>query len=224
MTPNKTIEQTPLPQEIRDLLDRYHQDALSGEHCVACSSACCSQGGFALLENVIQIYELYSAGRLKRADYQFKPGLGFADFVFTYFDIRSFVAGGQEMLMFHMRNLTPDGRVIGIPQEDGSYWETRQRLFNENKGMNAGCAFLNQKLPADGGDTNTQRQCILHREHALDAITQKPIDCVFFTCAQEMGKYKKPSADESQEWFGLLAKHYPGSVARFKDRLEAGKR
>ena len=223
MRQSKTMEHTPFPQEIRDFLARYHADALGGEHCVACSSACCSQGGFALLENVILIYDRYSAGRLKRSDYAFKPALSFADFVFTYFDIRSFMVGKETMLMFHMRNLTPDGRIIGIPEEEGSYWETRQRLFNENPGLNSGCVFLSQKLPAgQAGDSNTLRQCILHREHALDSVTQKPLDCVFFTCQQEMGKYKKPEAQDSEEWFRLLARHFPGSVGRFKERLERG--
>jgi hypothetical protein len=220
MKPEDITGHEHFPPEIRDFLNEYHSNSLSGEHCITCNSACCSQGGFAILENVVMIYQAYEAGRLKRKDYEFSPGLSFAEFVSKYFDVRSYFIGtlpmGREMLFFHMRNLDPDNNLISIP-EGVSYWETRFWLFKQNPALNHGCIFLSEKVPPDySDDRNTGRHCILHDKHSLQYLSQKPIDCLVFTCEERPGIYKKPRPEQTEQLFKLLSKYYPDSVGRFK--------
>ena len=40
----------------------WHSDAVTAQDCEASSSPCCSHGGFAILENVLAIYDLYQGG------------------------------------------------------------------------------------------------------------------------------------------------------------------
>ena len=50
----------PLTDEVRKILTDHHKDAVTESDCARCSSACCSQGGAAIFENVLLIYDLYS--------------------------------------------------------------------------------------------------------------------------------------------------------------------
>mgnify|MGYP001591093620 FL=1 len=75
------------PEPIVRFLRQHHAGGVTEEDCLACSSPCCSLGGFAILENVVQIYDLYRRGGLQRADYQYEAGLSFEDFVFKYFEV-----------------------------------------------------------------------------------------------------------------------------------------
>ena len=215
----------PLPGGIRDFLDRYHAGGTGDEQCVTCNSACCSQGGFALLENVVLIHEAYERGLLKRKDYEFTPGLSFGDFVFTYFDVRTYAAldeDGDEIVLFHMRNLDFGNRIIQLPNE-GSYWETRYKLFEEARGLNRGCVFLSEKTAKEPlKDENTERYCILHVDKSPDHLTVKPIDCLLFTCVTLPGDFKKPRPEETGQWMGLLARISPDSIGRFKEMLLKG--
>jgi hypothetical protein len=212
----------PLPEGIRNFLQRYHADGIDDEECVTCNSACCSQGGFALLENVVLIHKAYERGLLKRKDYEFKPGFSFGEFVFDYFDIRTYAAGGEDLVLFHMRNLALGRQIIKLPEE-GSYWETRAKLFEEARGLNQGCVFLSEKTTADpSSDENTDRHCILHVPESPDHLTAKPVDCLFFTCATRPGDFKRPTPEDTAHWMSLLAKNYPDSIERLKKMLMDG--
>jgi hypothetical protein len=170
----------------------------------------------------VLIHQAYEKGLLKRKDYAFKPGFSFGEFVFDYFDIRTYAAGGEDLVLFHMRNLAFESQIIKLPEE-GSYWETRAKLFEEAKGLNRGCVFLSEKtakVPTD--DDNTDRHCILHVPESPDHLTAKPVDCLFFTCATGAGDFKRPNSEDTAQWMSLLAKNYPDSIERFKKLLMEG--
>ncbi len=209
----------PYPAPIVRFLKEYHSGGVTEADCLACSSPCCSLGGFAILENVVQIYELYRQGGLRRTDYEYQPGLGFADFVFQYFDVYKKLvplAGGEVTLMlFHMRSLSQDGNLIGIPA-GGDYWEIRAELFQKNPWLNRGCVFLSHKVgnwPED--DRDASRHCILHTPSSGSHVTAKPIDCVFYTCNKPVDA-RVPTQEQSANWFRLLATHFPNSLERFE--------
>jgi len=209
----------PYPEPIVRFLKEYHAGGVTEADCLACSSPCCSLGGFAILENLVPNYELYQRGGLKRADYEYEPGLSFAEFVFKYFDVykkRVPAEGGELVLMlFHMRSVSPDGHVISIP-DVGDYWETRAELFQQNPWLNQGCVFLSHKVqnwPDD--DKNAGRHCILHAPHCGTHITTKPVDCVFYTCNTPIDA-RVPTEEQSATWFRLLAEHYTNSLERFE--------
>jgi hypothetical protein len=217
---------TPLPDGVLEFLRHYHTGGTGDEYCPDCNAACCSQGGFALLENVVLIHRAYERGLLKRKDYEFTPGLTFGEFAFKYFDIRTYAAGSEtdELVVFHMRNLDFGGRLIGLPDE-GSYWETRAKLFKETKGLNRGCVFLSEMTANEPTqDDNTERHCILHVPESPDHLTAKPIDCLLFTCIEAPLQFKKPHPVESTQWMRLLAQSYPDSIGRFKEMLEKDKK
>ncbi len=207
----------PLPKPVTKILAEWHEDGIHEEDCLACSSACCSHGGFAILENVILIYEKYQRGELIRTDYEFPSQLMFTDFVWKYFDVIRFHTGRgpvkKSILVFHMRSLTADNEVISIPA-GGSYWETRVSLFTQNPWLNKGCIFLNKKVPNwPEDDKDSSRKCILHTNEFNEMISEKPIDCVFFTCTQPL-KPKTPTQQISDRWFRALAVAFPDSVKR----------
>ncbi len=209
----------PFPDPIIRFLNEYHTGGVTEGDCRACSSPCCSLGGFAILENVVQIHELYRQGKLQRADYEYEPGLSFADFVFKYFDIykKKVPADGGELtlMLFHMRSLSQDGHLISIPA-NGDYWEIRAELFQQNPWLNRGCVFLSHKVgnwPED--DRDASRHCILHTPSSGTNVTAKPIDCVFYTCNKPIDG-RVPTVEQSANWFRLLATHFPNSLERFE--------
>ena len=106
------------PETIRRFLDEHHAGGVSEEDCRACSSPCCSFGGFAILENVIAIHQRYARGALKRSDYAYAPDLNFGDFVFRYFDVfkKTVAVNGAEqiLMLFHMKSLSAGGELISI--------------------------------------------------------------------------------------------------------------
>ena len=209
----------PLYPDVATRIAAHHDGGITEEDCIACSSPCCSQGGFAILENVILIYEKYKASTLRRADFEFKPDLSFQDFVFEYFDVYVEQIGRlwwkRDLMCFHMRSLSDEGTPISIPST-GYYWEIRATFFERNPSLNKGCVFLSKKAPnwpEDDGDSS--RYCILHTPEAGKRITEKPIDCIFFTC--DIPKNPRlPSLKTSEEWFRALDRAYPGSIERFK--------
>ena len=118
------MNQIPLHNRVKKTLKEWHSDGVSENDCLACSSGCCSHGRFAILENIILIYEKYINGDLVLEDYQFIPNLSFSDFVWKYFDIYSYSTGSRffkkSIVIFHMKSLTEDNQLISIP-EGGSY-------------------------------------------------------------------------------------------------------
>lgn len=209
----------PYPEPIVRFLKQYHAGGVTEADCRACSSPCCSLGGFAILENVVQIYDVYRRGGLRRAGYEYEPGLSFADFVFKYFDVykkKVPVDGGEvTLLLFHMRSLSQGNHLISIPA-GGDYWEIRAELFQQNPWLNRGCVFLSHKVgnwPED--DRDASRHCILHTPLSGTHVTAKPIDCVFYTCNKPI-EGRVPTEAQSGEWFRLLAEHFPNSLERFE--------
>lgn len=207
------------PGRVLKIIARYHRGGVSAKTCAKCPALCCSQGGFALLENVVLIYEKYRAGRLKRTDFTFEPGMEFGEFVFTYFDVWTRDIDGSKLVMFHMKCLGPDNNLVSIP-EIGDYWETRSALFERNPWLSRGCVFLSRELPAwmedDGGET---RGCILHSPESAAHVTAKPVDCVFHTCVSRL-RAKNPGQGVMEKWFRALSMCFPGSERRFKKMTE----
>lgn len=219
-----TEEYQPLTGEALRLLADYHKGCVTEAECAGCSSACCSHGGLAVLENVLLIYGLYREGALKREDYEYPEGLSFRDFVGLYFDLEYHTSGRwfwrRDVLVFHLRSLSPENRPIAIPGV-GNYYETRSELFRENPWLNRGCVFLSKKVPnwpEDDGDGS--RRCLLHRAESATRLTAKPIDCVFYTC-REPFKAKTPTVKESRRWFRrVLAVLSPRSLERYRALVE----
>ncbi len=228
----------PLPDKLRALLAEHHarrspshpgascRDARTGrpstgvaaEDCDRCSSPCCLQSGFAILENVLLIHDRYRRG-LVRGDHAFAPGLSLGDFVETYFDVTvrgtGAAGGARELLLFHPRSLSADGHPIVVP-EVGEFYETRAALFDANPWLNRGCVFLSRRRPAwpeDDGDSG--RCCLLHDPASREQITAKPIDCVLLTC-ESPGEIREVAERTSDRWFRELAIAFPGSVARYR--------
>ena len=204
------------PRRIRKLLAAHHAGGVTEQDCLACSASCCSQGGFAILENVLRIFELYQSGQLSREDHEFEAGLSFTDFVYKYFQVyrQDVEDGARSILLFHMKNLSSDGHLIGIPAVD-DYWNVRVEMFKANPWLNRGCVFLSKSVlnwPHD--DRDASRHCILHSKESGDELTAKPIDCVFYTCDTPIN-VREPAPEVSDAWFCALAREYPNSVERF---------
>lgn len=215
---------TPYPKRIARILKKWHVGAVTPRDCVACSSSCCSHSGFALIENVLKIYDLYRRCELKREDYEFPPGLSFSDFVRMHFDVLWVPTGNRFwnklIAVFFPKSLSGDGHLLSIPWVGGSYYKTRAALFTENSWLNKGCVFLNKKndeWPSD--DKDGSRQCILHHPDSSGHLTQKPIDCVFYVCTTTC-ECKVPTRRFSRRWFRALAASYPRSVERFLSLVE----
>lgn len=213
------MENSNLPNRVKKILDEWHKGGVQTEECIKCSSGCCSHGGYAILENVLKIYEIYKNSELHREDYEFTKGLSLSDFVRKYFDVLCYPVGGRfikrPILFFHMKSLTDDNQLISIPNI-GSYWEIRYSLFEQNPWLNKGCVFLNKKVPNwPEDDQDASRECILHNPDSKTQITEKPIDCVFFTCIKPM-KCKDVTVKISNKWHKALAVSFPKSVKRYQ--------
>ncbi len=220
------MKRNPLPKPVAKILSEWHQNGIHEADCAVCSSACCSHSGFAILENVELIYEKYKEGRLVRADYEFPNNLTFSDFVLKYFDIDGYSFGTwmfkKSALIFHMRSLSENNEIISIPRL-GNYWAIRTSMFNQNPWLNQGCIFLNKKAPNwPEDDKDSSRKCILHTPDCNEMVTEKPIDCVFFTCTQMM-KLKTPTPQISTQWFRILAVSFPDSIRRYNLLLDKDK-
>jgi hypothetical protein len=217
--------QPQYPKPIVRFLRQHHAGGVTERDCLECSSSCCSLGGFAILENVVQIYDLYRRGGLRRADYEYGAGLGFEEFVFRYFEVykKAVPLDDREvvLMLFHMRSLSSDGHLISVPSV-GDYWDTRAELFRQNPWLNRGCVFLShhvQMWPNDDGDAS--RHCILHAPLSGTRVTTKPVDCVFFTCTRPI-EARVPTEEQSAAWFRLLAESFPNSLERFEALIDQG--
>jgi hypothetical protein len=210
------------PPTIRQLLDEHHAGGVTEADCSDCSSPCCTQGGFAILENLPLIYERYRQGALRRPDFALTRGLSLRDFLLTAFDITERVTGRgrrqQEIVLLHMKSLSGDNQLITVPAV-GEYYEVRSQLFADNPWLNRGCLFLSHKCPVGGeDDDDSSRRCLLHEPQSATHLTAKPIDCVYFTCSEPL-EARLPSEQDSERWFRALAAAYPGSQRRLADLL-----
>ncbi|OGS35441.1 MAG: hypothetical protein A2293_10060 [Elusimicrobia bacterium RIFOXYB2_FULL_49_7] len=210
----------PFSGHLLSILRDYQSNGVSPMICATCPALCCSQGGFALLENVLRIYDRYRQGRLKREGYRFAPGFSFCEFIFEYFDVWAReiddpTGKKHALLLFHMKTLGPEGHLVSIP-DAGDYWEIREGLFELNPWMSRGCVFLSKPLPSwMEGDDGMTRHCILHTPQSATHLTEKPIDCVLHTCTSRL-KSKRPNEKLMRKWFVELATAFPNSVRRFQ--------
>lgn len=205
------------PIELKQLVEAHHHGGVTEADCRDCSSGCCSHGGFAILENVLAIFELYRRGRLKRKGHRFPRGMSLEDFIFTYFDVWERPVGPEEdgatLMFFHMKSLDERGRPIHIPGD--SFWQNRIDLFDGNPWLNHGCVFLSEPVPPwPEDDGRSRRHCILHQPDSNHRIGAKPIDCTFFTCTEPY-QSKAPEKDVTAAWFHELAMQFPESAERF---------
>jgi len=205
--------------KLMKIVKEHHKGGVTSSDCIACSSPCCGSGGFAILENVLAIYEVYTRGELIREDYEFPKNLSLIEFVENYFDViaRDVNDTGNEddyLVFFHMRSLDENKRPISVPPDD--FWETRADLFNQNPWLSKGCVFLSHSVDNyNEDDANTNRHCILHGKKSSDGFPVKPIDCSHFTCTKK-GYYKPRYKVEQDVWYNKINTSYPGSVKRFK--------
>jgi hypothetical protein len=192
-----------LPQPIVDFLDRRQE--LSNSPCGQCNAACCNGPGSALLENVLEIYKLYSSGTISREDFQFEQGLSFSQFVFRYFDR---VVINNTLHIFFPKTVSETNGLNSVPP--WNFWTARDYL--KKRSMSLGCVFLAKKqFPND----MSNNYCLLHNQEMLNKITQKPIDCALLIC-NGIRNFQKPTTQESNMWFALLDYHFPNSQDRFK--------
>ena len=211
-----------LNNKLREILSNYHKGGIESSECTMCSSPCCSSGGFAILENVIAIYEIYREDKLNRNDYEFPKGLSLKEFIFKYFDVvyrdvDNSNCDDDFLVFFHMKSLDEKNRLISIPDEN--YWETRAELFNKNTWLSKGCVFLSDSIVTyNQDDDNIGRKCILHGQKSTSGVSAKPIDCSFFTCSKK-GFYKFPDKKTSENWIKAINNSFPSSVNRLKEIL-----
>lgn len=193
-----------LPEDIPDLIKRRNQHDSTGNLCESCNAHCCSGPGFALLENVIELFKVYQDGRLIREDYEFEEGLSIYDFVWRYFDR---VVHNDCLLTFFPKTFSDNHSIVSVPP--WNYYRARARI--QKRTGKKGCVFLSRMLEADG---TTKNLCILHTSSVYEEITAKPIDCVFQKCSSSK-RILKPSDQESAEWVSLMDRHFPHSRERF---------
>ena len=195
---------TKLPEDIADSIRRRSRHESAPSPCESCNAHCCSGPGFALLENVIEVFVLYQAGRLVREGYQFEKGLAICDFIWRYFDR---VVHDNRLLTFFPKTFSDDYGIVSVPP--WGYYRARARI-QEQTGKR-GCVFLSRMLEARGTRKNS---CILHAGSVQERITAKPIDCVFQNCSSDR-RILRPSDEESAQWVSLLDRHFPHSRERF---------
>src|ERR1035437_5799732 len=80
----KSEKKVKLPTPIVDFL--AEREKKSHSPCSQCNASCCNGPGFALLENILEIYQKDVSGSLMRSDYNFISGLTLSQFIFRYFD------------------------------------------------------------------------------------------------------------------------------------------
>lgn len=210
-----------MKQELSRIIAQHHEGGITSKDCMTCSSGCCSHGGFAILENVEAIYEVYQAGDLKREGFEFKKGLSLKQFIFEYFDVWCRPVHGKnrinELMFFHMKSIDDHGRLISMPGNLPSdmYWKIRRVFFENNPWLNKGCVFLSHPVPNwPEDDKNSKRHCILHEKKSTSGMQAKPIDCSFYTCVTPFSP-KTPTDKTTADWLQALNEAYQNSKTRF---------
>ncbi len=195
-----------IPDSIQEFLNNRHKGIISP--CESCNSNCCVAPGFAIFENVIEIYEIYKSEKLKRIDYTFESNLTLSQFVLNYFDR---VLMANKLLIFFPKMLNKDKKLISVPPSipQWNYWDNRNNIRKIDKSY--GCIFL-ERLRMENDSKNIK--CILHSDKQNE-INQKPVDCLFLYCRIPQN-IEKPAKIESINWFSLLDSNFPKSNERFK--------
>ena len=187
-------------KEIKDLVNKHHTN---GGNCNGCNSNCCNESGFALLENVKEIYKFYKNGNLKRNDIQFATGMNEHNFIASFFD--HITLNNHKLDIFFPKHLNYDNKIIDIPHPGGNtdYYLYRSSIIKNRKNRSAGCIFLKDKL-----SLSHSNECLLH--DPKDKFSKlKPIDCVFLICDSN-NKVLKPSTVIEQDYFSLLGVEFGG--------------
>lgn len=192
-----------LPESIRSFLDKRQAGIVAS--CDSCNAGCCNGPGFAILENVIEIYKLYNTGKLKRSDFDFTEGLNLSQFVYKYFD-RTVLNG--KLLVFFPKMISDNNRLLNIPP--WNFWDARDYIKKRERSL--GCIFLEHK---QYNSDLSENKCILHHTQEQNQLNEKPIDCLFLFCRTKRN-IVKPSDTESSYWFALLDYSFPNSKDRFK--------
>lgn len=193
-----------IPLPIKTFLDERKKGTRSP--CENCNSICCKGPGFAILENVLAIYNLYQKDLLIRNDFIFEKGLTLSAFIFKYFD-RTILNG--KLLVFFPKILSDNKRLLSIPP--WNFWQARDYIMKREKAY--GCIFLDHIYLKDN---NTPNKCILHDDIVNEFVTQKPIDCLFLHCTDK-SDIVIPTDSESALWFSLIDYHFRDSINRFNN-------
>jgi hypothetical protein len=202
-----------LPELITVFLEDRKKRISSNVDCSMCNGACCQGSGFAILENIVLIYDKYKRNDLKRDGYEFVSGLSFQQFVNSYFD-DCVINGGLKA--FFPKTLSENNNLISIPPF-GSYWENRTYIKANNRWIkHSGCIFLSKKFNDMDSKPN---YCILHDKFADKEITAKPIDCVFLSCSAVKNTVN-PTLNETSVWFSLLNYSFQDSDSRYQTLLK----
>jgi len=174
--------------------------------CTSCNAHCCSGPGFALLENVLEIYKKYETGALVREDYRFEEGLSLCRFIWRYFDRG--VQNGR-LLTFFPKTFLNNFGILSVSPAD--YYRVRASMRVQYDCR--GCVFLSRRMQESDLQPN---HCILHSDKVLEEVTAKPIDCVFLRCTAPK-VILRPPLQESDDWIDLLDRLFPNSLARFRE-------
>ncbi len=193
-----------IPRVIGDFIKLRSLRSGSADVCNSCNATCCSGPGFALLENVLRIYELYQSGLLKRDDYEFEGDLDLASFVYKYFDRVFF---NNSLLVFFPKTFTENHRMVSIPP--WNYYQAREYI--QKRTEKKGCIFLAKPLDPNLAGGNL---CLLHHDSLYEEISSKPLDCVFLNCSADK-QVIKPLFRESSFWLSMLDYYFPDSKERF---------
>lgn len=191
-----------MPELIKTFLEVRYSN--SNSPCDMCDSSCCNGPGFAILENVIEIYNLYANNKIQNGGCHFEKGLTLSQFIFKYFD-RTIVNG--KLLVFFPKMISENDFLISVPP--WNFWEARDYLKKRQKSY--GCIFLSKKQINDELKNNF---CTLHNVNYENEISAKPIDCVFLVCTG-IRNIQKPDQTTSTYWFSLLDYCFPNSIERF---------
>jgi hypothetical protein len=191
-----------MPTEIKLFLEKRQKGIQSP--CDVCSSTCCNGPGFAIIENVLQIFDLYTKGQLARDDFDFEVGLNLSQFIMKYFDRTTL---NNRLMAFFPKMISENNRLLSIPP--WNFWEARDYIVKRETSY--GCIFLERKRT---GINDFNNRCILHNTEINDIVTQKPIDCLFLYCNLP-SNIIKPTETESALWFSLVDYYFSGSIQKF---------
>jgi len=213
------LEPTPLPDELRRLVEQNLARAGPGFDCLKCDAACCETSGFAVLANVAQAYERYAAGFL---NFQFQPGLSAGQFLHQYFDVVRVTPqdcpGADEFQVLFPRSLVNASMLVSIVAADeepggeprqltlGEYYANRRIWRERNAQYPWSCAFYNGSLPRRDGLGRTFAGCVLHSEMNATHLTAKPLDCVFGVCHQPPALLP-PGPEAAARWLAAVGRY-----------------
>lgn len=186
-----------------DLLNIINKHQANSPECFPCNYSCCFQSGFALRENVNEIYKLYTQGLLIRDDYSFKSELSIDEFISIYFDVIRNI--DLNLTLYFPRHLAYNDVALIIPFENGmDFWSTRHDILINPINECKGCIFLENRMSLSD---QSSKKCILHDYEKPGYISAKPIDCVLLSCDSNR-KVKKMEKVIEDEYFILLANYF----------------